>query len=295
MNELRKCKACGSQRELTDFYSFISGGKWKCYSSDCKQCAKVRYAERRKQKGDEIRAYDRKRSREKLSTKCIECGVVRTPDIKWGIHSAHPDKYGKKSLCVACFDARKRKTKENLKRIKKLSDQRCRERVNRQNRKWRMLNREKNRIYHRQWSANKRAKNPELARQKESKWRENNKDKVKASFKKWVSANYDKVIHRNRCRRALKRGACVVGSELVTNEWFKELCSKHGNRCYYCWDAEKKLGADHIIPLINGGKHVRENIIPACKPCNSRKSKKPIAEWRPWIDIPLYGLDLASA
>lgn len=51
---------------------------------------------------------------------------------------------------------------------------------------------------------------------------------------------------------------------------------------------------EHVIPVSRGGKHVCENIVAACGSCNSSKNDKLIYEWRPWVDIPLYGLELAT-
>ncbi len=98
-----------------------------------------------------------------------------------------------------------------------------------------------------------------------------------------------------RNRRALKLNALVHGEPIVNEEWFKELKAQHNHRCYYCWESSVPLTMDHVIALNRGGKHIRSNMLPSCKPCNSRKSDKLISEWRPWIDIPLYGLELASA
>lgn len=44
--------------------------------------------------------------------------------------------------------------------------------------------------------------------------------------------------------------------------------------CHYCGRelTEDVMSADHRIPKLRGGSHARENLVPACRPCNNRKS-----------------------
>lgn len=50
------------------------------------------------------------------------------------------------------------------------------------------------------------------------------------------------------------------------------------NRCAYC-GKEEKLTQDHIVPFVEQGRYERNNIVPVCKSCNSRKSKKDMKHW----------------
>jgi 5-methylcytosine-specific restriction endonuclease McrA len=47
------------------------------------------------------------------------------------------------------------------------------------------------------------------------------------------------------------------------------LFEKFGGRCVYCPAAATTL--DHMIPVKKGGGVQRGNLLPACRPCNSRK------------------------
>ncbi len=51
-----------------------------------------------------------------------------------------------------------------------------------------------------------------------------------------------------------------------------------GQICNYCGSAEK-LALDHIFPQKYGGQDNAENLIFACKTCNSSKGKKDLMEW----------------
>ena len=46
-----------------------------------------------------------------------------------------------------------------------------------------------------------------------------------------------------------------------------------GNKCSYCGSTEN-LTLDHIFPQKLGGKDVGDNLIYACRSCNSSKGKK---------------------
>lgn len=51
-----------------------------------------------------------------------------------------------------------------------------------------------------------------------------------------------------------------------------------GQICNYCGSADK-LALDHIFPQKYGGKDNAENLIFACRTCNSSKGKKDLMEW----------------
>ena len=51
-----------------------------------------------------------------------------------------------------------------------------------------------------------------------------------------------------------------------------------GKICNYCGSTEN-LALDHIFPQKHGGKDNAENLIFACKTCNSSKGKKDLMEW----------------
>jgi 5-methylcytosine-specific restriction endonuclease McrA len=45
--------------------------------------------------------------------------------------------------------------------------------------------------------------------------------------------------------------------------------ARDGHRCQYCGAAAENI--DHVIPRSRGGQHTWENVVAACRPCNSRK------------------------
>ncbi|MFL6211911.1 MAG: HNH endonuclease [Pyrinomonadaceae bacterium] len=62
-----------------------------------------------------------------------------------------------------------------------------------------------------------------------------------------------------------------------------DIWAKTGGRCYYCGLVlEYKLSfcVDHIIPQIGGGGDNIENVVPACRNCNSSKGTKSLEQFR---------------
>jgi 5-methylcytosine-specific restriction endonuclease McrA len=58
----------------------------------------------------------------------------------------------------------------------------------------------------------------------------------------------------------------------------KNLFRRDGFRCQYCGGKEAELTLDHVIPKSRGGEESWENLVTACKPCNSKKGNRTPAE-----------------
>lgn len=63
-----------------------------------------------------------------------------------------------------------------------------------------------------------------------------------------------------------------------------QVLAKWGHVCVYC---EKKEADtfDHLIPLSRGGHTLYDNLVPACRSCNSRKGDRLPEEFQPgkWV------------
>ena len=83
-----------------------------------------------------------------------------------------------------------------------------------------------------------------------------------------------KRLMQNR-RDALKHSTMV---EFISVDQIRDRMRKFEDRCLYCGDPYKHI--DHFIPLSRGGKHVLDNLVPACAFCNSSKNNKVYpSEW----------------
>lgn len=45
--------------------------------------------------------------------------------------------------------------------------------------------------------------------------------------------------------------------------------ARDGHRCQYCGASAENI--DHVIPKSKGGRHAWDNVVAACRPCNTRK------------------------
>ena len=81
-------------------------------------------------------------------------------------------------------------------------------------------------------------------------------------------------IIRTRLFKGLVKGSMDIGT-IFDDEKIKLLS---GNKCSYCGVTDN-LALDHIFPKKFGGKDAGDNLICACRSCNSSKGKKDLMEW----------------
>lgn len=65
---------------------------------------------------------------------------------------------------------------------------------------------------------------------------------------------------------------------LRASQWWRQELGK--GRCYHCQQTFKpaELTMDHLIPIARGGKSSKNNCVPSCKDCNTKKGHKTRAE-----------------
>lgn len=56
----------------------------------------------------------------------------------------------------------------------------------------------------------------------------------------------------------------------------RAIFARDGHRCQYCGGAAESI--DHVIPRSRGGPHSWDNVVAACRPCNSRKQDRLLHE-----------------
>lgn len=95
-----------------------------------------------------------------------------------------------------------------------------------------------------------------------------NRDRIINYVRDWIKVRPEKHNQYARQHRARKRNA---GGDGVTAEQWEQIQKDYCYLCVYCGQ-KKPLEMDHIVPLSKGGHHDTDNIVPACKSCNSSKS-----------------------
>lgn len=66
--------------------------------------------------------------------------------------------------------------------------------------------------------------------------------------------------------------------ELRNSQWWRQTLGQ--GVCYHCGQKFKpeELTMDHLIPIARGGKSTKNNCVPSCKPCNTKKGSKTTVE-----------------
>lgn len=124
-------------------------------------------------------------------------------------------------------------------------------------------------------SAAYRVANPDKHRATKARTRAKSREKIQAYQAQWSKKNAERCVAHTARRRALLRVA--PGRGFTPSEWQEALTASLG-LCAYCTD-KVALTIEHIDPLNLGGSHDPDNIVPACKRCNSSKNDTPLLLW----------------
>ena len=101
-------------------------------------------------------------------------------------------------------------------------------------------------------------------------WREANKEHIRDYALAYRARPENKERHalNQRRRKALLRS---LPATLTFAEW-KEIKAAYDYCCAYCGEKPEVLSMDHVIPVSRGGGTTKDNIVPACLPCNRQKN-----------------------
>lgn len=88
-------------------------------------------------------------------------------------------------------------------------------------------------------------------------------------------------IIRNKTYRGLLRGSIKLGS-MYMDEREKIFSAGY---CVYC-GTDDFLSLDHLIPRLQNGPDAADNLVTACRSCNSSKGSKDLLEWASCRDEP---------
>lgn len=159
--------------------------------------------------------------------------------------------------------------------------------------RWRAQHLEHSRIYEREWKKVWRKEHPEENREYHKAYCESNKDKVvkyrrKADAKRKDDpkrlASRRSYRQHNRVKLRLYERVRFARERTASGTYTAAQCLAriifYGWCCAYCRTSltTATLEMDHVIPISKGGTNWPSNLVPACRPCNRRKSDK---LWRP--------------
>ncbi len=118
----------------------------------------------------------------------------------------------------------------------------------------------------------------------QARWKEyyqKNRDYLIKKQKTYVKENKEKVSQKDARHGHRRRSAIKELPVLLTLEQWNMCLNYFGNKCAYCGVSTGDMTQDHFVPLSRKGEYTINNIIPACRSCNSSKSNKDFFSWYP--------------
>mgnify|MGYP004417318093 CR=1 FL=1 len=180
---------------------------------------------------------------------CLDCGQPRWVTV--GRAEA-----GRNPRCKACSireSHKKRAPTDGLTRGKR----------------WRLKNKDKVIAYHKQYLPKYVAAHKDQTADRLKRWYELHRASHLANTKLYRETHPEVGRTLGRRRRAREAG---VLSTLTSEQW-NAVKVAYKQRCAYC-GKKTVLTQDHVVPISKGGTHTIDNVVPACKSCNSKKHTK---------------------
>nr|WP_321468430.1 HNH endonuclease signature motif containing protein [uncultured Desulfobulbus sp.] len=83
---------------------------------------------------------------------------------------------------------------------------------------------------------------------------------------------------------ALLRAERKKARDLRKSRWWQQKTAS--GTCWYCGEKVgfHNLTMDHVIPLARGGRSTKDNLVPCCKECNTKKKNVLPIEWEEYME-----------
>jgi 5-methylcytosine-specific restriction endonuclease McrA len=155
---------------------------------------------------------------------------------------------------------------------------RCRDCLNAKTRAYHQTNRERlNTLRQARYEANRAEEN-----RRKREWMRAHPEKIRVYNKRYAAKDPDRlranVANANHRRRA-------QGGGVSAWQW-RGIRAEYGGRCAYCAIKPPHLQQEHVEPLVLGGAHEPENVVPACARCNASKNSRSLLVWIAQFGMP---------
>jgi len=288
VEEMKRCNTCGEELPSTREYFNKSSDNRDGLRGECKQCRKnynklyrtPEYKEEMVKKETELITSETK--------KCVGCGneFPRTSEY---FHVRTDTRYGFRNKCKACIANDRRIYVMENKEVVAANRKQYRldniEAFTEKDRKYRTLHHDavvkrKKKYYIEHYdvviSYQKKynIENADIVTKNRQIYYQNNKEKSLERNKHWRIKNPEKMVINGQRRRARVE---KLPNTFTALQW-KEAKEYFNYKCAYCGE-EAPLAMDHVVPVSKGGEFTRDNIVPSCQSCNSKKKTKECVEW----------------
>lgn len=229
---------------------------------------------------------------------CTTCGISKKATAD-NFTKMKNGKYGVSSKCKECNKVYRQLNKDRLNKQKKEYYLRNKEKIDEANKKWAKNNAERAKEYKAEWyQQNKETKiraykerNKEHISNAKKEYNEKHKAEKSAYWQQYYNWHKERIREQKRLYNRLNKEKCIRYTQKrvalkrklpasYTEAQWEQTKKFFDCKCAYC-GKEKKLAQDHFIPLSSGGEYTINNIVPACKSCNSSKHNKDFFEWYP--------------
>lgn len=82
---------------------------------------------------------------------------------------------------------------------------------------------------------------------------------------------------RARADRRRKKRLAVTVNDLTDAQW--TALQGAWNGCAYCGAHGVSLQRDCVLPISRGGRYTLDNVVPACRACNTSKGNHEVTAW----------------
>lgn len=204
---------------------------------------------------------------------CSKCGDIK-PLSEFA--RASKEKSGYKSACKACIRLDQAEYyRRNKPRIDEKNRKWAKEHPHRMAEYWtryRIRNPEKHLAAVLDWQR----RNPDKVIAMKARWYSSTKHRYQDRWKNWLSSNPDAARRYYDARRSRLKSAAGC---FTKDDWLF-LFTKQAGRCAGCGcDIDKSAHADHVIPLMRGGRNDVSNRQLLCRRCNLQKHIKPMDQF----------------
>ena len=270
MPDLKQCTECGSLKPHSAFHSRPDR---KSLRARCRECVALDCARRYRARAEHQRSVG--------SKVCTHCEIRRPLDQyrKQRRVTKTRSYEALHSWCIRCTNAA---AKERMRKLAQRPD-RVAERAARTalraaaKAKDPPFTPEQQRIRANEAAARHRKRNAALHAQRQARYHASEKGR-----------------DHQRVNRANTRARQFVAMGRLTYVQWCDIREMFDHACVYCDAKGVPLTIDHLMPLARGGTNWPENIVPACKPCNDRKSTLSLRRWLMHLHERYGGLKAAA-
>ena len=272
MEGLKRCSKCGEEKPATAEYFYKVKDSKDGLIRECKICRKEYKKQYRQENADKIKENNKQyyTENEDKMKQYREENADKRSEYRKQYYKEHAER---EKECA------KQYREENADKVKGwwakyyIENEDERKEYNKQYRK---ENIDKIREQHKESNKQYYIENEDKIKEYKKQYRQENTSEIEEYMKQYRKGNRLTLNRNNHIYRARKK---ALPATLTTQQW-QQIKKSFDNRCAYC-GKKKKLAQEHFIPLSKGGGYTHNNIIPACKSCNSSKGAKDFFDWFP--------------